>query len=287
MKTAEAPIPSPGLPEAFHPDQGAQGGLRFDAVWAVAGVVVLELKRRKDFYVLFFLTALLTVGSASVSFFNEDKIVRYVKEISLFLIWVSTLVIAITTTGRQIPAEREHRTLFPLLAKPITRSELLLGKFTGCWMAAGLALLMFYLFFGLLNGIREGAWPLAEYFQAVTLHWFMLGVVVSMSLLGSLIFAAPSSNNTIVFVVVAGILLLGRHLNKVAQQAAEPVQTILSLVYFVMPHLEFYDMRDLLVHNHGTVPWLAWVGALGYAAVFMGVFLFMACFRFRRRTIST
>src|SRR5438477_6830605 len=104
-------------------------------IQAIAGVVIRELYRRKDFYVLFVLTALITLVLGSVNFFNEDKIVRYLKEICLFLIWVSSLVIAITTAARQIPAERENRTLFPLLAKPLTRSQLLLGKFLGCWMA--------------------------------------------------------------------------------------------------------------------------------------------------------
>ena len=61
---------------------------------AIAGVVVLEIYRRKDFYVLFFLTALITLLMGSVNFFNQDKIVRYLKEICLFLIWISSLVIA-------------------------------------------------------------------------------------------------------------------------------------------------------------------------------------------------
>ena len=41
----------------------------------------------------------------------------------------------------------------------------------------------------------------------------MLGMVVALVLLGSVVFAAPSSNATISFIVVLGILFLGRHLN--------------------------------------------------------------------------
>src|SRR5678815_497798 len=64
---------------------------------AIAGLVVKELFRRKDFYVLFVLTALITLILGSVNFFNGDHIVRYLKEICLFLIWTASLVIAITT----------------------------------------------------------------------------------------------------------------------------------------------------------------------------------------------
>src|SRR6478609_4234995 len=122
---------------------------------AIAGVVLKEMHRRKDFYVLFIITVLLSLIMASVNFFNEEKIVRYLKEISLLLIWVVSLIIAVTTAARQIPAEREARTLFPLLAKPVTRSQVLLGKFFGCWLACGGTLICFYLFFGFLAMSRE------------------------------------------------------------------------------------------------------------------------------------
>src|SRR5437016_8109063 len=98
-------------------------------VLAISNIVIKELYRRKDFYVLFVLTALITLVMGSVSFFNDDKIVRYLKEICLLLIWISAFVVAIGTAARQIPAEREYRTIFPLLAKPVTRWQVILGKF--------------------------------------------------------------------------------------------------------------------------------------------------------------
>src|SRR6267154_6672917 len=131
-----------------------------NTILALSGVVIKELYRRKDFYVLFVLTAVITLLLGSVSFFNDAKIARYLKEVVLLLIWVAALVIAITTTARQIPAERENRTIFPLLAKPVTRAQVIVGKFAGCWFACGLALIVFYVFFTIVSGSREGHWPL-------------------------------------------------------------------------------------------------------------------------------
>jgi ABC-type transport system involved in multi-copper enzyme maturation permease subunit len=253
---------------------------------AIGALVVKELFRRKDFYALFILTALITLILGSVNFFEEAHIVRYLKEICLFLIWTASLVIAITTTARQIPAERESRTIFPLLAKPVTRTHIVLGKFLGCWQACGITLLVFYGFFAVVSGIREHDWPIAEYAQAMTLHWFMLGVVIAMTLLGSLVFAAPSSNNTITFIVVTGILLVGRHLHKFALQLHEPSQSIVSSIYFALPHLEFFDVRDLIVHNLGAIDWLVWAAALGYASVYAALFLVVACLVFRRKSVN-
>ncbi|HOW66914.1 MAG TPA: ABC transporter permease [Candidatus Paceibacterota bacterium] len=256
------------------------------SVGAIAVVVIKELYRRKDFYVLFVLTALITLLMASMSFFNDRQVVRYLKEICLLLIWISSLVIAMVTSARQIPAERESRTIFPLLAKPVTRGQVLLGKFFGCWAATGLALVVFYLFFGVIALSRETEWMLAGYFQAWWLHWWMLGVVIAMVLWGSLVFAAPSSNVTILLVIVVGILLLGRHLGKVAARLSEPMQTIVYVVYYGMPHLEFFDVRDLLTHQWGAIPWWACGLATVYALIYTALFLTGAWWSFQRTNLG-
>jgi ABC-type transport system involved in multi-copper enzyme maturation permease subunit len=258
-----------------------------NTVLALANVTIKELYRRKDFYVLFVLSALITLLAGAGSFFHDDKIVRYLKELCLLLIWISALVIAVTTAARQIPAECEQRTIFPLLAKPVTRGQVLAGKFLGCWLAAGLALVMFYAFLIVVSCSREHAWPLLNFFQAAWLHWMMLGVVIAMAVLGSIVFAAPSSNSTILLVMVVGILLLGGHLNQVALDQAQPVQGILYATYFLIPHLEWFDVRDLVVHDQGLIAWWAVAAASVYAMVYAAFFLFAAWICFRRKALNT
>ena len=255
-------------------------------VLALSGVVIKELVRRKDFYVLFVLTALITLVMGSVSFFHDTKIIRYVKDIALLLIWISALVIAIGTTARQIPAERENRTIFPLLAKPVTRWQVILGKFFGCWLACGLALVVFYLFFGIVSGSREHHWPLLNYCRALWLQWSMLGVVVALVLLGSVVFTAPSSNATISFIVVLGILFLGRYLNQVALQQPEPLRSVVYGFYFLIPHLEWYDVRDFIIYDQNLVGWVDCALATLYAVIYMAIFLLGAWLVFRRKPLN-
>ena len=257
-----------------------------NVILAIAGVVIKELYRRKDFYVLFVLTALITLVMGSASFFHDTNIIRYLREICLLLIWISALVIAITTTARQIPAEKEARTIFPLLAKPVTRGQVIVGKFFGCWFACGLALLMFYVFLAVISGAKEHSWPLLGYFQAVWLQWMMLAVVIALALAGSIVFAAPSSTSTISFIVVLGILFVGRHLHLVAVQQPEPVNSLLSTIYFLIPHLEWFDVRDLIIHGRSLVAWPAFVLASAYAAGYTALFLFVAWILFRRKPLN-
>ena len=195
-----------------------------------SSVVIKELYRRKDFYVLFVLTAVITLVMGSVSFFHDTKIVRYVKDIALLLIWISALVIAIATTARQIPAERENRTIFPLLAKPVTRWQVILGKFAGCWLACGLALIVFYLFFGVCQ--RHARAPLAA-------AELLPGALAAMGHAGRgrRLRAARLGGLHRPFLQCHDLAsswcwafcLLGRYLNQVALQQAEPVRE--TLVY--------------------------------------------------------
>jgi hypothetical protein len=173
-------------------------------IWAVAGVVIKELYRRKDFYVLFILTIVICVVMASVNIFNDNQIVRYLKELCLLLIWISSLVIAITTTARQIPGGA--RTTHPASAagQAVEPDAVDFRKIprllAGLRPGAGGA---FMPFFGALAASREhdGAWPLLNYFQAA--FYFCTGSCSaiwssrSRCSARSLDFAAPSSGTRI------------------------------------------------------------------------------------------
>jgi ABC-type transport system involved in multi-copper enzyme maturation permease subunit len=254
-------------------------------IFAIASVGIKELYRRKDFYVLFVLSAVITIMAGTASFFHDDRMGRYLAEICLLLVWISMLVIAIAMASRQIPAEREQRTIFPLLAKPVSRGQVIVGKFLGCWLAAGIALAVFYLFLGVETGAREHQWPGVIYYQAFLMQWVMLAVVIAMTVLGSVVFAAPSSTFTIIFVVVGGILTVGMYLNRVALQNPEPWQSVIYTLYFIIPHLEFFDLHELVVHQQPAVSWLAMGAAILYAAAYTAVFLFGAWTLFRRKAL--
>ncbi len=256
-------------------------------IFCLAGIVIKELYRRKDFYVLLVISIGITVMAGAMHFFHQANIVRYVKDICLLLIWGSSLVIAIVATARQIPAERESRTILPLLAKPVSRWQVVVGKFTGCWLACGLALAIFYLFFAAVCLGKEGHVGVAEFFQAFWLQWAMLAVVVSMALLGSVVFSAPSANATICFIVVAGILVVGAYLQKLALVQPPVTAWLLTLLYFTVPHLEwFFAVRERLIFDQALVGWGDCALATAYAVAYTALFLCAAWLVFRRKPLT-
>ncbi len=260
-------------------------GIKLNNIFALAGVSMREMYRRKDFYVVLILTVILTLAMGSMNFFNEPGVAGYIKEICLLLIWIFALVIAITASARQIPSEIESGTIFPLLAKPVTRTEVLVGKALGCWIATGVALLLFYLIFGLLAASWEHSLDFSLNIQSYFAHWVMLGIVISMAFLGSVIFAAPSSNTTICLVVVVAIMVLGRHLNNLSLNMSEPLRTIIQVIYFSIPHIELFDFRKLLVHNYPAVAWDKFFLLLIYGIAYSLIFTLIACLVFNRKRL--
>ncbi len=256
------------------------------AIRAIAQVVLLEMLRRKDLYALLVLLATVGVVLGMGSVYGDRSSVRYVREISLGMIWLAMLAIAVTSAARQLPNEQATRTLLSLLAKPVSRFQVLAGKWLGCWLACGVALTGFYALFGLLDISRGGSVPWASALQAAWLHWVFCGVVVSLGLLGSVVFAAPSSNATIVILAVGCILFVGEHLRKLALRLDWGARTLLEGVYFALPHLEFYDVRDLLTHGWAPLPWTAIALDTVYGTAWTALLLGLAWLGFRRRPLA-
>jgi len=255
---------------------------------AIAGVVLKEMVRRKDFYVLFVITALITLVMGSVNIFNDHSIAGYLKALCLLLIWICSFVIAISTAARQLHAEKESRTIFPLLAKPVSRAQLLLGKFLGCWLACGVALLLFYVFLGVVSGSREHTWPVGSYVTAMLLHWGALGVLVALALAGSLVFSAPSANVTICFIVALGIVWLEPHLNTVALRTGGVLGSALYGLYFILPRLDWaFSVRELLVFDNPLPGVAVCGGALLFYAAYTAALLLASWLLFRRRALTT
>src|SRR3712207_1908157 len=65
-----------------------------------------------------------------------------IKDITFGAVSLCSVVLCILIACRQVPEEISRRTLYPLLARPIGRGEMLLGKFLGTYLMACVALLL-------------------------------------------------------------------------------------------------------------------------------------------------
>lgn len=134
------------------PSNPAHRLFSFGRVAALAGNTLRDLVRQKVFYFML-VFALILIGASlvlvSLSFQGE---IQTLKDVGLGAISVFTTLLAVLSSAMLLPKDIEDRTLYTILAKPVTRFEYLLGKLTGVIaMLATATILMTVCFCGVLK----------------------------------------------------------------------------------------------------------------------------------------
>lgn len=249
---------------------------------SLARLSVLELYRRKDLVVVFVLSAVILLPLTLFTPFGISGASRYVNEMALLLVWLFSLVIGLGVSARLFPPEFESRTIYPMLAKPVGRGTILFGKYLGALAASLSALAVFYLAYGLLAGVRQGVWFPLVLMQAFVLHSGFLMVVVALGLAGSLMLT-PSANLSMNGLMVVGMLFFGQRLPALAAAQSLPGKVVLTLIHWFGPHMEFFDLRQRVVHEWAPISWSVCLVVLAYGAGYAAVCLAMAAAAFRNK----
>jgi len=145
-------------------------------ILAIAGLLIKEIFRKKDFYVALILSAIVLFYASQLQFYNVENIYRYLMEIGLALCFIFSVILTVSLAARQYPSEVQNRTLHVLMAKPLPRLYFVIGKFVGSLFAGTLCFLVFYSMF-LLFTISK-AHSLSIFMAAETFYLFFLNLMI-------------------------------------------------------------------------------------------------------------
>ncbi|MBN1269900.1 MAG: ABC transporter permease [Kiritimatiellae bacterium] len=251
-------------------------------VLTVAHTMWTEMMRRKDFYVLLLLLGALVFVLTSVNVFGLHSTTRYVADVGLLLAWVFSLVLTVNLVGRQLPTEEQKGTIYPLLAKPLTRGELLIGKWLGGWTAVAGASLAFYGVIVLVMKLRGAGFGPAAFWQAWLLHVMALAIVAALALLLSTRMSFGAAATTALIAVAAAFLIVPRVPSLLVHEKGASA-TGLLLMYYVLPHFELFDLRQRLVHGLGPAPWSVVLMVMLYGLVYAKILLLLAWYAYRHK----
>ena len=252
-------------------------------IMTIAGIVWLERLRRKDIYVLLVLCAALLMSLMSLNVLGLGGMVRYIYDIGLLLAWIFSLIITITTSAQQIPQEQSKGTIFPLLAKPVTRADIIIGKWLGAWTISSFATSVFYALTVLVAALRGGSLPAVTLAQGLTAHCAALAIISAIAITLSTRSNSDAAASITAVFTAAALLLLPRVPNLILHETSEIRQTLMMIIYYLLPHFEIFDMRRRIVHDWGPVPWTIWLITIMYAIIFTAIFLLIAWLGFRKK----
>ncbi|MFN3652074.1 MAG: ABC transporter permease [Armatimonadota bacterium] len=252
-------------------------------IWVIAWASLVETVRRKDLYVIALLAVFSFGAGAFLARIGVRGVETFLRDITLTVVNFLATAVCIWLAARQLPEELSRRTLFPLLARPVRRFDVLLGKFVAVWLLSCASLLV-------LAGVGWIALALFKaeigpiFFQYLAARALSFGPIAALTMALSLLVTSAAT------VVLSGLLticwtLFARTLADTIQAASPAAQLPLKALYFVLPHLDLFDLSARAAYNYPPVP--AWVllALAGYAAAYVGVFLGLGELRFRRMAV--
>lgn len=253
------------------------------SILVIAGNTFREAIRDKVLYLfLGFAVALLVSGKlfGMLTVGDENKII---KDLGLAGIQFFSMLIAVMMSVLLVSREVDQRTVFNVLAKPIRRWHFLVGKYLGllATVAANIVLMVVILVTVLWAFQGEfapelalgGVMTLVE--MAVVSAAAVLFAVVTKPILGSIFTLA-------VFIVghlAEDVWMLTAHLGPSAGRG------LASVLYYVVPNLERFNVKTELVHGLELSP-ASLVLACVYGLVWSALFLLLAALRFRSKDLA-
>jgi Cu-processing system permease protein len=247
---------------------------------AVAANTFRETVRERVLYNLVFFALLMTLSGLLLRQLSIRQDEKIIKDIGLAAMDLFGTLIAVFIGVGLVGKEIERRSLYPLLAKPLSRDELFLGKFAGLAftllvnlgiMTAGL-----YLTLVLTGG---GADP--GLLAAIVPIFLSLLLVVALAML----FSTVSSSAALASVFTVGVVVAGRFtdvIRNMREVAPGVPPWAIDLLYAVLPNFRNFDFKDRVTYGD-PVPAevLAWVAA--YALAWVGAALALGLASFRSR----
>ncbi len=251
-------------------------------ILTIAWAVWLEMIRRKDLYVLLILLLALLFVLMAMNIFGLGAVVRYVADVGLLFAWVFSVVLSVSMAARHLPQEESKGTIYPLLAKPITRIELILGKWLGTWTAPAAATVLFYVVIFSMVILRGGTFDRGCMLQALLLHLTALSCVSAIALALSTRMTYGAAAAMAYLFIGAAFMITPRVPELVVGEKGFALNALLAL-YYGFPHLELFDLRQRVVHDWGPAPWGVVLQVFVYGVIWTAVLLLLAWLSYRRK----
>jgi len=263
------------------------------AISYIAANVFRESVRDRVPYNLVVFAILLMASSYLLGQLTAGQDIKIIKDLGLAAMSIFGLFIAIFIGIGLVSKEVEKRSIYALLAKPISRSQFIAGKYAGLvlTLAANVSVMTvaLYVVLGYMTFIAlpdsRAAWetPGADpaLLKAVVLLFVELMLVTAIALCFST-FSSPILSAALTF----GIYVAGHFnadLRNYGQVVDSPIAAgIARVLYHVLPDLSAFDVKAQVVHGIPVAPGYIAV-TIGYGAAYIAALLLVATFVFSRR----
>ena len=238
--------------------------------------------------------ALLVIGASYlIGQLTAGQDVKIIKDLGLAAMAVFGLFIAIFIGIGLVSKEVERKSIYSLIAKPVRRSELVVGKYLGLVLTIAINLavmaLVWYAVLGYMSWIEseqfKSGWEASatdpRMLVAVYLIFVQLMLVIAIALFFST-FSSPMLSATFAF----GLYIAGHFSadlkNFDVAVGESPVRYVTTALYYVLPNMAIFDVKNAVVHAQPVPPGYVLTTTL-YALCYITVLVAAGVWIFSRR----
>lgn len=227
-------------------------------------------------FALLFIASTIILSSLSL---GEDM--KIIKDFGLAGIYIFSIIITIFLGATLISKEFENNTLYLLLSKPVSKTQIILGKFFGLYSAIFLTTLLMSVAYLIVVAIKGGGFDFLA-LSAILLNLFEISIFISVSILFSTIFSPLLST---IFSIL--ILYIGHSLPmilKFADKSDSWARYLLYPIYYLLPNLEKFNLRNVVVHSQ-FISASEYLLSILYAVIYSIVLLYIAKLAFENEEL--
>lgn len=252
------------------------------ALFALVQLGFLEGVRRQILHVMVLLALVVIAVAGTVTFFDLGVQVKIVKDTGMVMILLAGSLSIVFLVGGALFHDVEQRMVYPLLARPISRTLYVVARYLGALGAVyvGMTIMavaligLLWIHLGYLSGMAV---------LALAFTYLEVALVGAVALLLST-FLTPAMTVTVtLFLYLMGSIKFS-YLHHLAERSGGLAKWGILLVSAPLPNMEAFRLKDALVHDL-SVPTAFLATVAVYGVLFIAFCVAAASWRFGRQEV--
>ncbi|MFQ5598454.1 MAG: ABC transporter permease [Nitrospiria bacterium] len=250
------------------------------ALRAIAVNTFKEAVRNKILYSLIFFAFVMMAVSLVLDQATVGQRNKIIKDMGLGSINLFGVMIAIVVGINLVYKEIEKRTIYPILAKPVRRSQFLVGKYIGILLTLLVETVLMSCFLFLLVLLYEG---LLDFYLSLAL----VMIFVELSVISAVaIFFSSFSTPFLSGMFTFAVYVIGHLTEYLKQFGADSgswmIERITIFFYYFLPNLELFNLKGAAVY-HLPVESGKIVLSILYGLLYISIVMIVSVICFERR----
>jgi Cu-processing system permease protein len=254
-------------------------------ILALTGVTIREALRQKLAVNLLVFALALVAASFTISQLTFGEQYRIIVDIGLSAMEIFGTLIAVFLGAGLIAGDVERRTVYPIIAKPVSRATYILGRYLGLVATTTLNMLVMVVVFTLVLAYYLKGFGFlhdSPFFAVVASMVVRFAVIGAVACFFSCFTTATLSAIFTLSLVVAG--LLSSELVRYWAQQGTVARAIGKAAFVLVPNLEALNLKEAMVYKD-AVPLSFALTGLGYGVLYAAAVVAFAVAVFSRRDL--